>query len=70
MHTSRGPCPSKGVHAADRSIFIGSYDSDKWQSESVKLDHKEIREKRAEIRTQDRPNTSSRGNDRSVKSLK
>ena len=67
---SRGPCPSEGLHSADGSIFVGSYDSEKWQSELVKLNHKEIREKRAERRTQDLLSTSFRGNDRSIKALK
>ena len=71
VYTFKGPCPNNGVHTSDGSIYIGSYDSSKWQSESVKPYHKEIREKRAEENKKkfgSKPST--RSNDRSVKSLK
>ena len=29
VYTSKGQCPSNGVHTSDGSIFIESYDSDK-----------------------------------------
>ena len=45
VHISKDQYPSNRVHTSDRSIFIGSYDSDKWGSESVWPYHNEIREK-------------------------
>ena len=41
-YTRNGPCPTKGVHTSDGSIFIGSYDNAKWKSEAVKQYHEEI----------------------------
>ena len=46
-YTKKGKCPSSGVHTTDGSIYIGSYDKDKWQSESVKQYHQEIRDTRS-----------------------
>ena len=71
VYTSKGQCPSNGVHTSDGSIFIGSYDADKWQSESVRPYHSEIREKRAERKAQnDNSDSNSRGNNRRVSALK
>ena len=71
VHTFKGQCPSNGVHTSDGSIFIGSYDSDKWNSESVRPYHKEIREKRAESKAQNNNSDfNSRGNKRNVNALK
>ena len=70
-YTSKGQCPSNGVHTSEGSIFIGSYDSDKWTSESVRPYHKEIREKRAERKAQNfNSDSNSRGNNRNVSALK
>ena len=41
-YTRQGKTPMSGVHTPDGSIFIGSYDKDKWYSESVKQYHEEI----------------------------
>ena len=69
--TANGPCPSNGVHTSDGSIFIGSYDADKWRSESVRPYHSEIREKRAEKKAKnDNSDSNSRGNNRRVSALK
>ena len=43
MYTSKGTFLDNGVYTSDGSIFIGSYDPDKWKSESVKPYHKIIR---------------------------
>ena len=41
-YTREGSCPNNGVHTSDGSIFIGSYDSEKWKSEQVRQYHQEI----------------------------
>ena len=41
-YTKKGSCPSSGVYTSDGSIFIGSYDKERWQSESVRPHHAEI----------------------------
>ena len=35
-YTKQGPCPSKGVHTTDGSIYIGTYSKDQWLSDEVK----------------------------------
>ena len=45
-YTKQGPCPSKGVHTSDGSIFIGMYSKDQWLSDKVKPHHEEIRNAR------------------------
>ena len=45
-YTKQGPCPSKGVHTSDGSIFIGTYSKDQWLSDKVKPHHEEIRNAR------------------------
>ena len=47
-YTKSGPCPKKGVHTSDGSVFIGTYGKDQWLSESVKPHHDEIREARSQ----------------------
>ena len=47
-YTKSGPCPKKGVHTSDGSVFIGTYAKDQWLSESVKPHHDEIREARSQ----------------------
>ena len=42
-YTKQGPCPSKGVHTTDGSIYIGTYSKDQWLSDEVKPHHEEIR---------------------------
>ena len=42
VHTNIGPCPAKGVHTADGSLYIGKYDQEKWIHDSVVPYHKEI----------------------------
>ena len=44
--TREGRCPNSGVHTPDGSIFIGSYDREKWQDESVRQHHHKIIEAR------------------------
>ena len=46
-YTKKGPCPTTGVHTQDGSIYIGSYDKKKWQDESVRQYHQEIRDARS-----------------------
>ena len=46
-YTRKGTCPNNGVHTPDGSIFIGSYDHDKWQSEAVRQYHQEIAKARS-----------------------
>ena len=41
-YTRKGPCPTSGVHTPDGEVFIGGYDKEKWQSESVRQYHQEI----------------------------
>jgi hypothetical protein len=41
-YTRKGSCPNSGVHTSDGSIYIGSYDRYKWQSDSVRQYHQEI----------------------------
>ena len=41
-HTRQGNAPTSGVSTVDGSIFIGSYDKEKWFSDSVKQCHQEI----------------------------
>ena len=45
-YTKQGPCPSKGVHTTDGSIYIGTYSKDQWLSDEVKPHHDEIRDAR------------------------
>ena len=45
-YTREGRCPNSGVHTPDGSIFIGSYDREKWQDETVKQYHHKIIEAR------------------------
>ena len=45
-YTKQGPCPGKGVHTSDGSIFIGTYSKDQWLSDEVKPHHEEIRNAR------------------------
>jgi hypothetical protein len=42
IYTRQGRAPTTGVYTAEGSIFIGSYDKDKWHSDSVKQYHQEI----------------------------
>ena len=46
-YTRKGDCPKQGVHTTDGSIFIGSYEKEKWQSEQVRQYHQEIAKARA-----------------------
>ena len=41
-YTKQGPCPSKGVHTPDGSVYIGTYTKDQWLSNDVKAYHEEI----------------------------
>ena len=67
-YTRKGPCPTSGVHSADGSIFIGSYDRDKWQSAEVKKYHQEI----FQARSQDEGGSSqgSQGTKRRASAIK
>lgn len=42
VYTKEGNVPTSGVHTSDGSIFIGSYNANKWKSDNVKPYHKEI----------------------------
>ena len=46
-YTKQGPCPKKGVHTADGSVYIGTYTRDQWLSDEVKPHHADIREARS-----------------------
>ena len=47
-YTRQGTCPTDGVHTKEGSIFIGNYDRNKWNHESVKPYHQEIIKARAD----------------------
>ena len=66
-HTRQGTCPHQGVHMSDGSIFIGNYDRNKWQHDSVKPYHQEILTARS---ADEGGNTPSRNQKRRVNALK
>ena len=66
-YTRQGTCPHQGVHTSDGSIFIGNYDRNKWQHDSVKPYHQEILTARS---ADEGGNTPSRNQKRRVNALK
>ena len=49
VYARSGPCPDKGVHTSDGSLYIGNYDAEKWSHDSVKPYHKNIIEARKKL---------------------
>ena len=79
IYTRQGKAPTTGVHTADGSIFIGSYDKEKWLSDSVKQYHQEIINARGsddgggknqDSRSQKRRTNAIKRNKRKLKKLK
>ena len=67
-YTKQGPCPSKGVHTTDGSIYIGTYSKDQWLSDEVKSHHDEIREARS--KQSNGPPVVSRNQKRRINAVK
>ena len=67
-YTKQGPCPSKGVHTTDGSIYIGTYSKDQWLSDEVKSHHDEIRDARS--KQSNGPPTVSRNQKRRINAVK
>jgi len=49
VYARYGPCPDKGVHTSDGSLYIGNHDVEKWSHESVKPYHTHILEARKKL---------------------
>ena len=67
-YTKQGPCPSKGVHTTDGSIYIGTYSKDQWLSDEVKSHHDEIRDARS--KQSNGPPVVSRNQKRRINAVK
>ena len=66
-YTRQGPCPTQGVHTANGSIFIGNYDRNKWQHDSVRPYHQDILTARS---SEEGGNPQSRSQKRRINALK